>query len=53
MKDTRDRFKLIKAIDNIKVGSIFNSFNGLVYGIVLKDDTKLNFNNKEYFKLIK
>ena len=49
----KDRFKLLKPFSDYKKGRIFDSFGGLVRGITCdKTNKKVNFDNKEYFKLI-
>jgi hypothetical protein len=49
----KDRFKLLKPFGYYKKGKIFESFGGLVRGITCdKTNQKINFDNKEYFKLV-
>lgn len=49
-----DKFKLIKEFGSHKKGKIFESFGGLVRGITCtKTNHKVNFDNKEYFKLVR
>ncbi|MFW5847816.1 MAG: hypothetical protein ACOCVF_02770 [bacterium] len=48
------KFKLIKCFGEYKKNKVFECFGGLVRGIHSKKLQKyLNFDNKEYFKLIK
>lgn len=50
-----DKFKLLKNTDTNKKDEIFDSFDGLVCGAILKEggkDIKVYFTNKEYFELI-
>lgn len=47
------QFKLIKPFGDYKKGKVFDSFGGLVMGIYCdKTKQKVNFDNKEYFKLV-
>lgn len=49
----KDRFKLIKPFGDYKKGRIFDSFGGLVRGIICDNtNQKVNFDNKEYFRLV-
>jgi hypothetical protein len=49
----KDRFKLIKPFGDYKKNKVFESFGGLIRGICCdKTSQKINFDNKEYFKLV-
>lgn len=53
-KNIRDKFILLKKVGKHKKGKIFESFGGLVSGIVVEIDGKdetIRFDNTEYFKL--
>jgi hypothetical protein len=50
--DNYGKFKLIKPIGEFKKGKTFDSYDGLVMGIVIEVDgkkTTLNFNDTNYF----
>jgi len=51
-----DEFRLIKNTDTLRKGHIFQSFGGLVFGIVAQiegNEKALNFNDKNWFKIKK
>ena len=53
-KELKDRFKLLKKVGKYKKGKIFESYGGLVRGIITPEtEEPINFDNKEFFKLVK
>ena len=49
----KEKFKLLKSFGKYKKGKIFDSFGGLVKGVSCNEtNQKINFDNKEFFKLI-
>ena len=49
----KENFKLLKPFGKYKKGKIFDSFGGLVKGVSCDNtNQKINFDNKEFFKLI-
>lgn len=48
-------FRLLKDTDKVKKNKKFDCYNGLVSGVVLTingKQEKINFTNKEYFKMV-